>query len=95
MTSSLALVACSQLSGQCKRLNNDLKQEKRKGEELEKEAGRIDSQTAELEMKNDSGHRFLKVSDRVLEACDRASFQQSEGRGRGKGEMGLPWWQGR
>jgi len=50
----------SMLIAQCKRLNNDLKQEKRKGEDLEKEMARLDAHTTELEMKNDSGQRFLK-----------------------------------
>jgi len=49
------------LVAQCKRLNNDLKQEKRKGEDLEREDTRLDAHTSELEMKNDSGQRHLKA----------------------------------
>ena len=49
------------LTTQCKRLSNDLKQAKRTQEESETEAQRLSASISELEMKNDSGQRKLKL----------------------------------
>ena len=49
------------LGTQCKRLSNDLKQAKRVSDESEKESSRLASSISELEMKNDSGQRHLKM----------------------------------